>query len=577
MARNIGVILSLKDKFSPKIKDIAEKLKITENQAKKLDRALASASKNMRKSFDNMAKASFVAAGAFAAISVKSAADFEQGMNNVATLIDTDVESLDDMKKGVLELAKDSPKAIGDLTDSLYNIRSAGISADEQFNVLKGSEKLAVAGLASTAEAVDIATSAINAFGLKGEEANGVYDMFFKAVKFGKTNVAEFAQGFGAVAGVVASADINLKEYTASVAAMTTTGVKASVAHTQLKAVIAGLSRNSKEQNKVFKELGAKSFKDLIAKSGGMVNALGKLKKAVNGNEAKIIALTGSVEAYNAVMSLTGANNAKFKEALEEMANGADALDEAYAKQMAGFNNQVLKLKNSVQAIAIQFGDALVPALKLVGKGLEFLCNNMELVIPVAAGVLSTFVAFKVVTAVSAGINVLSKVLEVNTSVWKVLNMVMRQNMIMVIAIGVGLLITAIVALIRNWDKVTEAVQKAINAIKNFINLKIGKKKVEVETVNNTVEKSEKPKKHALGTTYSTGGAALVGEYGPELINLKRGDTVTPADRTRQILTNNKPVTVNVNIAGNLIGNNEFIQGFKNMLALELKTALAVV
>ena len=38
-----------------------------------------------------------------------------------------------------------------------------------------------------------------------------------------------------------------------------------------------------------------------------------------------------------------------------------------------------------------------------------------------------------------------------------------------------------------------------------------------------------------------------------------------------------KPVTVNVNIAGNLIGNNEFLQSLKNMLALELKTALAAV
>ena len=60
--------------------------------------------------------------------------------------------------------SKNSPKAIGDLTEGLYSIRSAGIDAANQFDVLRGSEKLAVAGLATTAEAVDIATSAINAF-----------------------------------------------------------------------------------------------------------------------------------------------------------------------------------------------------------------------------------------------------------------------------------------------------------------------------------------------------------------------------------------------------------------------------
>ena len=501
MSKTVGIVLKLQDAFSPKLEKIAKKIGVTKEEAKKLDRAFSKTFKNMEKGMHKMANATFIAAGAFAAFSVKAAADFEQGMNNVSTLIDTNVESLDDMKKGVLDIAKDSPKAIGDLTDALYNIRSAGISADEQFKVLKGSEKLAVAGLATTAEAVDIATSAINAFGLKGKEANGVYDMFFKAVKFGKTNVAEFAQGFGAAAGVVASADIDLKEYTASVAAMTTTGVKASIAHTQLKAVIAGLSRNSKKQNKVFKELGAKSFKDLIAKSGGMVQALQKVKKAVGGDESMIIKLTGSVEAYNAVMSLTGANNAKFKEALDSMTNGVDALDEAYAKQMEGFNNQVLRLKNSIEAIAIELGDALVPVLKVVGKGLEFLCDHMGLTKFVAMSLLTTFTAFKVFVAVRAAIDMLSKSIKACTVMQTAWNFVLNANPI------IKFITLALAAAGAVWGLV-----KAFRAFKKWKDLKFGKKEIEVKT--KTVEK---PKKHALGTTYSTGGAALVGEFGPRL------------------------------------------------------------
>lgn len=331
--------------------------------------------------FDKYGKKAAVMGGALlgaSALNLKMAGDFEQGMNNVSTLIDTNTENLDEMSKKVLEIGKKSPKSLSDLTDGLYAIRSAGISAADQFNVLKGSEKLAVAGLSTTAEAVDIATSAINAFNLKGQEQNKIYDMFFKVVKYGKTNVSEFAQGFGSVAGVVSSAGIKLDEYSASVAAMTTSGVKAANAHTQLKAAVAGLSRGSKDQVKIFNKLGAKSFGDLIKKSGGMVNAFNRINKAVGGNQSKLIGLVGSVEGYNAILSLTGAQNKTYIQALNEMRYGVNALDEGYQKQMSGLNNQLNSMKNQVQALAIRFGNGLLPVFKNVADIAGNLSNAFD-------------------------------------------------------------------------------------------------------------------------------------------------------------------------------------------------------
>ncbi len=333
--------------------------------------------------FESTGKKAALFGGALTGLSfanVKMAGDFESGINNVSTLIDTNVENINDMKKKVLEIGKSSPKAISDLTDGLYSIRSAGIEAAKQFDVLKGSEMLAVAGLSTTAEAVDVTTSALNAFNLKGNEANKIYDMFFKVVKYGKTNISEFAQGFGSTAGVVAAANIKIDEYSAAVAAMTTSGLKAANAHTQIKAAIAGLSRGSKEQLAVFNKLGSKSFNDLIVKSGGMVNAFNRINKAVGGNQSKIIQLVGSVEGYNAILSLTGANNATYLKALDDMRNGGDSLSEAYQKQTEGINNQMALMKNNLQALGIEFGSALVPAVKAAGsaiKGLTTILSNM--------------------------------------------------------------------------------------------------------------------------------------------------------------------------------------------------------
>ena len=94
---------------------------------------------------------------------------------------------------------------------------------------------------------------------------------------------------------------------------------------------------------------------------------------------------------------------------------------------------------------------------------------------------------------------------------------------------------------------------------------------------NLEAKNSEKPKKHALGTSYSTGGPAIVGEYGPELINLKKGDSVTPAPKTQQILNNSKDIKLELHIHGNIFGIDDFVEQVKTKLALELSTALATV
>ena len=54
---------------------------------------------------------------------------------------------------------------------------------------------------------------------------------------------------------------------------------------------------------------------------------------------------------------------------------------------------------------------------------------------------------------------------------------------------------------------------------------------------------------HANGTQYHTGGVALVGERGPELVNLPRGSSVTTAERTRSMSGANT-FNISVNVTG---------------------------
>lgn len=328
--------------------------------------------KNLSSDLEKVGKAATIVGGslmAFSAANLKLAADFSAGMTNVSTLIDTNVENFDAMKEEVLQIAKRTPVALDGLTSALYDIRSAGISANMQFEVLEKSAQLGLTGLGSTSEAVDLVTSSLNAFNLKGKEAEKLYDTIFKTVKFGKTTISGIAQGFGSVAGTVAASNIKLDDYLAAVAALTTTGQPAAQAHHQLKAAIAGMLRETDDSKKVFNTLGVKSFKELIQKSGGMVNAFKAITNCVGGNESAILGLFGSTMAYNAVLGLTTKQNKAYIETLNSMRYGTSLIDEGYQKQYNTEHAMMQRLKNMSQVIGIQLGEALAPAF---GKVLDF-------------------------------------------------------------------------------------------------------------------------------------------------------------------------------------------------------------
>ena len=238
--------------------------------------------------------------------------------------------------------------------------------------------------------------------------------MIFKAVKNGKTTIDELAQGFGAVAGTVSGANVKIDEYLAAIAAMTTTGMPAAQAHTQIRAAINALTRDTKETSAVFKKLGAKSFKDLVDQSGGMVEAFQRIREVVGDNDAALLSLVGGADGYNAVMGLTGAQNETFTSTWYDMRNGANAVNEAFRKQAAEVPAQLDMLKNQLSGVAITIGTVLLPAVleliqeirPLVDQVMAWMQANPELtrtIVMAAAGLLAFNVAARLTSFIVAG------------------------------------------------------------------------------------------------------------------------------------------------------------------------------
>lgn len=299
-------------------------------------------------------------------LATKAAMDFEAQMGNVATIVDTTKENMDTMGDAVLRMSRRIPKPVADLTESLYQIRSAGVGAADAMHVLEVSSKLSISGLSSATEATKAVTSAMVSFKTQGLSADQIANSFFLTVKEGKTKMEAINESFGSTALIVSNAGVSLQEFNAATAAMTNAGFMASEAQTALRGATIALIKPTGEMVDVLASMGytgVDAGNQLIKKMGGLVAAMDAIKNASKGTGDNINKAFGRVQGLNALISLTGNQAASFKANLKEQMEAADALSGAYAKQLGTSAAQMQLFQNRVRGLGISIGSLLIPAL----------------------------------------------------------------------------------------------------------------------------------------------------------------------------------------------------------------------
>lgn len=82
---------------------------------------------------------------------------------------------------------------------------------------------------------------------------------------------------------------------------------------------------------------------------------------------------------------------------------------------------------------------------------------------------------------------------------------------------------------------------------------------------------------NATGTNYFEGGLTHVNENGGEIMNLPRGTQIIPHDISEKMATstNSNNISINMNIGGNVIGNDEFIDQVGQAITSRVQLALS--
>src|SRR5207302_1808515 len=142
-----------------------------------------------------------------------------------------------------------------------------------------------------------------------------------------KTTFNELSTSLFNVTPVAASLGVSFGDVTAALAAMTAQGVPTSVATTQLRQLLAELSKEGQVAAKNFEQLAGKSFRQFIAEGGNVQQALQLMERGAKASGVGINDLFGSVEAGGAALALTGKGTQVFTSNLKEMGQAAGATD----------------------------------------------------------------------------------------------------------------------------------------------------------------------------------------------------------------------------------------------------------
>lgn len=326
-----------------------------------------------------------VALGAGFTVAVKAAGDFEHQMSAVGAVMGATEAELKQLSDLALQLGKDTSFSASESAKGIEELAKAGVSLQDILHgAAQASLDLAAAGGVDVAEAATIASNAMNAFGIAGENMTHVADLIAGAANASAIDVREFGFSLQMAGAVANTVGISFDDLAVAIAELGNAGIKGSDAGTSLKTMFMNLSPQTDKAKDKMKELGiitadgANQFFDASGKAKGLAEISQVLQNATSNltQEQKLSALSimfGS-DAIRAAAILSKEGAAGFNELAASM--GKVTAAQVAEKRLDNLWGSIEKLKGSLETVSIIIGKAFTPGLKGIVDATTQLVND---------------------------------------------------------------------------------------------------------------------------------------------------------------------------------------------------------
>lgn len=297
--------------------------------------------------------------------SVVAATDFDTSMAKLSTIADTSKVSTEDLKAQILDVSNTYGVSASDIAEAAYSAISAGQDTEDAVQFVADAMQLAKAGFTDSGTAIDTLTTIMNAYGDASGSAADISDRLITAQNLGKTTVAELGSNMGKVIPTAAMYGVNLDNLASAYVTTTKNGIATADSTTYINGMLNELGKSGSTASNILKNKTGKSFKELMDSGMSLTDTLQIIQDAADASGKSMADMFSSQEAAKAAATITQHAD-DFTESMNAMAESSGKTAEAFAVVDDTTATSMEKLKTSVQNLAIQLGDILIPVVEEV-------------------------------------------------------------------------------------------------------------------------------------------------------------------------------------------------------------------
>lgn len=448
---------------------------------------------------------------------VKQFADFDDALKRTQALTGATAMQSMELEKQARDLGATTAFTASQVAIAQGNMGQAGLKVNQILEATPGILALASAGQVDLASATDMSISALNIFGLEASKATHVADLLATAQANSTGNTQWFAMAIQNAGANAKTLGYTLEDTLAILGAMAPAFKEGGSAGTSLNAILRDLNKNMNRQGQIM--LNGK--KVTIAQNGEMLSM-----SQIIANVDKATSKLTKTQKYQALATVLG----------DEAIRGFNVLLGAGADEITRYDN----IMDSATGTAKKMSDIMESG---VGGAIRELESAMEAIV---LNIVSTFepTILRMLDSITDTLTFLNKaitLMNTNDPFEKMAKSMEESG-------KAGKTLTSIISTYYDSLKfsptglVAGVNRRAFNLVRNLFS-------DDEKTATNNVPK------YALGTNDAKGGLSLVGERGPELVNIPQGSQVVPTEKTKELLSQRNTVSGdNINITINSTG-----------------------
>ena len=319
--------------------------------------------------------------GGVGVAAVKTAADFDSAMSQVAAVSGATGKDFDALRNKAREMGAKTKFSATEAAEAMNYMAMAGWKTEDMLDGIEGVMNLAAASGEDLAATSDIVTDALTAFGLSAKDSGHFADILAAASSNANTNVSMMGETFKYCAPIAGALGFSAEDTAEAIGLMANAGIKSSQAGTALRTIMNNLAGDVKISGKAIGDVTIAttnadgSMRDLSDILADCRSAFGNLTESEKAQAAESLVGKNAMSGFLALMNAGQGDIDKLSSAIDNCDGSAEKMAMTMQDNLAG---QLTILKSQLQELAISFGDILMPAIRSIVSKLQGFVDKLN-------------------------------------------------------------------------------------------------------------------------------------------------------------------------------------------------------